>query len=111
MKKLAFLLFAALMLAGCASVEKTVRQVPSFNFKSWAHSDRYGVFTDTITISGAKWTLNADGSATLEVDQYDGQAAWAGTVGPHDTFAGLVVTFPPNSPQALSLAHLQKATP
>lgn len=103
-------LAAALVLSGCASVESTVRKVPGFNFKSWAHSDRYGVFTDTVTISGARWTLNPDGSATLEVDQYDGQAAWAGTVGPHDTFSGLVVNFPPNSPQALTVAHLARAT-
>ena len=95
----------ALAFAGCSSVEKTVRKIPGFNFETWSHSDRYGVFTDTVTIAGAKWTLNLDGSATLEVGQYDGQVAWAGTVGPHDTFSKLVVNFPPDSPQAKTLAH------
>jgi len=94
----------ALSLTSCASVESRVRKVPGFSFKSWSHSDRYGVFTDTISMSGAKWVLNADGSATLTVGRYEGSAAWAGSVGPHDVIEELTVTFPPSSPQAQALA-------
>jgi hypothetical protein len=100
-----FALAAALFASGCTSIEKRVRSVPSFNFETWSHSDRYGVFTDSVTINGASWELNADGSATLKIAQYDGQAAWAGTVGPHDAFSKLVVIFPPMSPQAQTLAR------
>ncbi len=103
---LSLLLVYVLIGVGCASVESRVRKVPGFEFKSWSHSDRYGVFTDSVSASGAKWTLNADGSATLVLDHYDGSAAWAGSVGPHDVLEGLVITFPPLSPQAVALKHL-----
>lgn len=109
MKKLLPLL-VALVLVGCSSVEGTIRKLPPFEFESWGHSDRYGVFTDNFTLAGAKWQLNADGSATLTLAQYDGNAAWAGTVGPHDVISKLVISFPPLSPQAQTLAHLARAT-
>lgn len=103
-----FLLLACALLVsgcltGCMSVEKTMRTIPGFEFESWSHSDRYGVFTDSVTLAGAKWELAADGSATLTLAQYDGSAAWAGTVGPHDIVSKLVVHFPPTSPQAVML--------
>ncbi len=98
--------FAIFALCGCKSITQKVRDVPGFEFKSWSHSDRYGVFTDSVSASGAKWTLNADGSATLVLDHYDGSAAWAGSVGPHDVIEGLVINFPPTSPQAVALQHL-----
>lgn len=94
----------AFFVAGCASIEKNVHRVPSIDFESWTHSDRYGVFTDNVVLTGATWTLNPDGSATLKIDYYDGSAAWAGMVGPHDTIKNLRVHFPPQSPQAQALA-------
>jgi len=33
-----------------------------------------------------------------------GRPAWAGAVGPHDTFSALVINFPAGSPQAAVLA-------
>jgi hypothetical protein len=102
--KITLLLFLVVSLfAGCATVDKHVREIPGFAFKSWSHSDRYGLFTDSIVASGAKWTINADGSATLTLDHYDGQAAWAGTVGPHDVIESLEIVFPATSPQAQAL--------
>ncbi|HEX2656142.1 MAG TPA: hypothetical protein VHN11_21170 [Xanthobacteraceae bacterium] len=98
------LLFVILLIAGCASVENNLRKVPAFEFERWSHSDRYGVFTDNFAISGVKWTLTEDGWAVLEIDAYDGNAAWAGTVGPHDAISKLKVRFPPGSPQAKALA-------
>ncbi len=101
-------LYGLLALSACQTVESTIRKLPPFEFESWAHADRYGVFTDTVTLSGAKWVLNEDGSATLTINQYDGSAAWAGTVGPHDVVSKLSVTFPPASAQAVTLAHLSR---
>ena len=94
----------ALALAGCTSLESSLRKVPPVEFKSWSHSDRYGMFTDSLVLGGAKWTLNPDGSATLTLDHYDGNAAWAGSVGPHDVIEGLVVHFAKDTPQAQALA-------
>lgn len=110
MKKLPLLLaaaFAAFLASGCSTIDQKVRSMPAFNFKSWSHSDRYGLFTDSVIISGVSWTYNADGTATAKVDHYDGQAAWAGTVGPHDVIESLEIIFPPTSPQAQALAHKQ----
>lgn len=110
MKKLVLLLAAAIaafLVSGCSSIDQKVRSMPAFNFKSWSHSDRYGLFTDSVIISGVSWTYNADGSATARVGHYDGQAAWAGTVGPHDVIEELEIVFPPSSPQAQALAHNQ----
>lgn len=100
-----------LLLTACQSLDSRLRSLPPVAFKSWAHSDRYGLFTDSVTVSGASWKLNPDGSATLTIAQYDGQAAWAGAVGPHDTFSDLVVTFPAGTPQAAVLSMAANGVP
>ena len=105
---LRLLAVCALALSGCQSIEKKVRDIPPFEFKSWSHSDHYGVFTDVISMSGASWTLNQDGSATLKIDHYEGDAAYAGTVGPHDVVENLVINFPPETPQAQALSRVGK---
>jgi hypothetical protein len=100
---------AALSLAGCGTLEKKVRTIPPFAFKSWSHSDRYGVFTDSINVSGVAWQINGDGSVDAVIDHYDGWAAYAGTVGPHDTIEGLKIHFPADSAQAAAI-RAQAAT-
>ncbi len=103
MKTFAVLLLLAF--SGCTSIESSLGKIPPIEFKSWSHSGRYGLLTDSLVFAGAKWTLESDGSATLTLDHYDGSAAWAGSVGPHDVIEGLVVHFPPGSPQAVALAR------
>lgn len=104
-KSLLVLVALVVLSAGCSNIETRLRKVPGISFEAWSHSDRYGPFTDKITVSGAKWTLNADGSATLMIDNYDVEATWAGALGPHDTMSKLVVNFPPTSPQAVALTR------
>ncbi len=113
MKKLVQALSAIavlLFLAGCSFIPNTSK-FPTFSFDNWTHVGKYGLFTDQVNVSGASWTINPDGSATLKIDKYDGDATYAGTIGPHDTFTKLVITYPAGSPQATAAAKSVQVRP
>lgn len=102
---LASLVFFAGLLSGCVNLQKSVEKVPPFSFETWTHTERYGLFTANVNVSGADWVLNPDGSADATFKSWDIGAAWAGAVGPHDVMTNLKIHFPATSPQAQSLAR------
>lgn len=112
MKTNPLLLIAALsaLLSGCvthgsAPNESFFEKVPVFDVEDWSHSGKYFAFTDGFTVQSISWSRDSDGSVTVRVSGYEGDATYAGSVGPHDKLRLVTMTFAPNSPQALKLQN------